>query len=461
MTTLDAIRPVAVIGAGFSGTMAALHLLPRLGARAILLCERGERFGRGVAYATSDSWHLLNVRATNMSAFPDQPRHFLDWLDAHATTHTDDIHTTPAGTFVSRRIYGDYLASLLTTAVSGREGASRLILVPDEVVDLVLEPGGYQLVLAGGVTHRIAGAVLAAGNLLPESAGSERHVADPWTVPFTEGLQDGAPVVIVGTGLTMVDIALHLRHAGFGGPVVALSRRGLQPQPHAAAPPWPLPSFSKPERRSPARLLRRLRQEIAAAAAQGLPWQSVIDSVRQETSEIWRGIQTDQQGSFLRHARPWWDVHRHRMSPPVSAALDTMTATGFLTVRAGHIVDIEEENEATIVHFRPRGTAEIETIAAQRIIEASGSVAPDRCGMPLLQRLTERGLVRLDRHRLGFDQADDLSLIGASGEKTPGLWGLGPLGTGAFWECVAVPDIRLQAVRVADGIARGLGETHS
>ena len=452
----DSIRPIAVIGAGFSGTMAALHLLPRLGSRAILLCERGERFGRGVAYATSDSWHLLNVRATNMSAYPDQPGHFLDWLDAHVTTHADDIHTTPAGTFVSRRSYGDYLASLLTTAVTGREGASRLILVPDEVVDLVPELGGYRLVLAGGVTHGVAGAVLAAGNLLPESAASGRHVADPWAVPFTEGLEDGAPVVIVGSGLTMVDLALHLRHAGFGGPVVALSRRGLRPQAHAVAPRWPLPLLSEPERRSPALLLRRLRQEAAAAAEQGVPWQSVVDSLRPITSEIWQGIPLDLQDSFLRHARPWWDVHRHRMSPPVSAALESMMATGFLTVRAGHIIDIEEESDATIVRFRPRGTGEIETIAAQRIIEASGSVAPDRCGMPLMQRLTERGLVRLDRHRLGLDQSDDLSLIGVSGEKTPSLWGLGPLGTGAFWECVAVPDIRLQAVRVADGIARGL-----
>ena len=445
--------PVAVIGAGFSGTMAALHLLPRLGQRAILLCERGERFGRGVAYGTDDAWHLLNVRAANMSAFPDQPHHFLEWLAAQGARSAGESHETPAGTFVSRRLYGDYLTQLLNGAVTGREGATRLILVPDEAVDLVPEHGGYRLVLAGGVTHHVDAAVLALGNLPPEEPAGTLHVADPWTTPFTGGLRDGEPVVVIGTGLTMVDVALHLRHAGFGGPVVAISRRGLHPRSHVATTPWPMRALTEAERRSPARLLRRLRREAVAADGASASWHGVVDALRPMVSEIWRGFPVERQQSFLRHARPWWDVHRHRMAPPVSEAFHAMIASGWLTIHAGHVEAITEGSDTATVSFRPRGTGRSVAIPAQRVINASGSTAPDQSCLALVGRLFERGLVRTDRHGLGLDQTDDLALVGANGTPTPRLWALGPLGTGSFWECVAVPDIRQQAARLAADIA--------
>ena len=457
MTAPASTLPVAVIGAGFSGTMAALHLLPRIGSRSILLCERGGRFARGIAYGTDDPGHLLNVRAANMSAYPEQPDHFLDWLGRAEAARPEQVHATSAGTFVSRHLYGQYLASLLNDAVAGRDGASRLILVPDEAVDLVPEADGYRLVLAGGVSHRIAGVVLAAGNLLPAGSESDPHVANPWATTFTDGLSEGEPVVVVGSGLTMVDIALHLQRAGFAGPLIAISRRGLRPHVHAATTRRPALCFTDQECASPALLLRRLRREVVAVSGAGVPWRDVVDSLRPITSRLWRGFSADRQDSFLRHARPWWDVHRHRTAPPVGAALEAMIASGFLTIRAGHIVNLAAAGRAVQVTLRPRGATATATIVAQRVINASGSRAPDRCGNPFIERLIGRGLVRLDRHGLGLDQTDDLCLVGTSGERSPGLWALGPLGAGAFWECVAVPDIRQQAVHVAETIARSLG----
>ncbi len=456
MTEPSSTLPVAVIGAGFSGTMAALHLLPRLGSRSILLCERGERFARGIAYGTDDPGHLLNVRAANMSAYPGQPDHFLDWLARAEAVRPEQVYATAAGTFVSRDLYGRYLASLLNEAVAGREGASRLILVPDEAVDLVPAADGYRLTLAGGLEHRVSGVVLAAGNLLPAGGPAEPYVANPWAASFTDGLLQGEPVVVVGSGLTMVDIALHLRRAGFAGPLVAVSRRGLRPHTHAATARRPTPSFTDRECASPALLLRRLRQEVAAAAGEGATWREVVDSLRPITSRLWRGFSPDRQDSFLRHARPWWDIHRHRTAPPVGEAVEAMIASGFLTIRAGHVVDLAVGERAVEVTIRPRGATATATIVAQRVIDASGSRAPDRCGNPFIERLIGRGLVRLDRHRLGLDQTDDLAMVGASGDRTRRLWALGPLGTGAFWECVAVPDIRQQAVQVAATIADAL-----
>lgn len=453
VTSPSPTLPVAVIGAGFSGTMAALHLLPRLGARPILLCERGERFACGIAYGSDDPGHLLNVRAANMSAYPEQPNHFLDWLERAPGARPEQVHATSAGTFVSRHLYGQYLTSLLNEAVAGQDGASRLILVPDEAVDLVPEADGYRLILAGGVSHKIAGAVLAVGNLLPAGTEGDRYIANPWATTFTDGLREGEPVVVVGSGLTMVDIALHLQRAGFAGPLIAVSRRGLRPHVHAATTRRPVPSFTAQECASPTLLLRRLRREVVAVSGEGASWRDVVDSLRPITSGLWRGFSPDRQDSFLRHARPWWDIHRHRTAPPVGPALEAMIASGFLTIRAGHIVNRAATDRDVRVTLRPRGAGETVTIVAQRVINAAGSRAPDRCGNPIVERLIGRGLVRPDRHGLGLDQTDDLALVGASGDRTSGLWALGPLGAGAFWECVAVPDIRQQAVHVAERMA--------
>jgi uncharacterized NAD(P)/FAD-binding protein YdhS len=444
--------PIAVIGAGFSGTMVALHLLARIGPRAILLCERGGRFAHGAAYGTGEPGHLLNVRAANMSAYPDRPDHFVDWLAMREPGDEAQVHETPAGTFVSRGLYGRYLASLLQTALAEEAGSHRLILVGDEVVDLLPDDGGYRLVLAGGRQHRVAGAVLAMGNRLPVQVELGPYIANPWSCAFAMELRQGEPVVVVGSGLTMVDVALQLHAAHFSGPVIAISRRGLLPLTHGATTPWPRPALSEEARGSLPRLLRRLRSEVEAAGAAGVSWRSVVDSLRPITLALWQGLPAAEQRRFLRHARPWWDIHRHRMAPPVGQQIAAMIAGSYLQVRAGRIQSVETAPDGASVSYRPRNGRQVEEIRAQRVINATGTVAPEQANSPLLERLIIAGLARPDRHVLGLQLTDGLAVVGEGG-VTPGLWALGPLGRGVFWECTAVPDIRNQAAQVAEGIA--------
>lgn len=75
------IEHVAIIGAGFSGTLQAINLLRHEGPRATLI-ERAPVAGTGLAYGAAHPSHVLNVRAANMSAFPDDPSHFVRWLEA-------------------------------------------------------------------------------------------------------------------------------------------------------------------------------------------------------------------------------------------------------------------------------------------------------------------------------------------------------------------------------------------
>ena len=447
-------RPIAVIGAGFSGTLTALHLLSRTSDRQILLCERNERFGRGIAYGTIDPDHLLNVRASNMSAFPDRPEHFVHWLER--TGPHAGMHRTPAGTFVSRQLYGRYLSALLKDALSGADGASRLILVPDEVIDIVPQGSGHRIGLAGGRTIEVAAAVLAIsqGSRPDDEAGLV--VMDPWTSPFAEGLDRSRPVVVIGSGLTMVDIVLQLHRSGFDGPIVAISRRGLLPRSHAATQWWPAPAPTAHDLTSLARMMRHLRRHAAGAEAAGVGWRSAFDSLRPYISDLWLSLDPDAQRRFLRHARPWWDIHRHRMAPPVAQRIDDLLSRGQLDVRAGWIETVAARGDHARVAYRPRGQSAVQVIEAQRVIVATGTRSLERCGNPLLHRLVDQGLARPDIHGLGLDIDPAFAVLDRTGQATSCLWAVGPLGRGVLWECTAVPDIRQHAVIVADHVVAAL-----
>lgn len=441
---------IAVIGAGFSGTMTALHLLDHRPSRRILLCERGPTFGRGPAYSTDDPAHLLNVRAGNMSAFPDRPDHFVDWLGRLDDVPPRHRHDTPVGMFVSRALYGRYLSSLVQDVLSEGDGACRLRIVPDEVVGLERgAAGGFTLRLAGGRSHDVAGAVLAVGNLVPARGGTPGLVVDnPWEVSCAAGLDPDRPVVVIGSGLTMVDVVIGLWSAGFSGPILAISRRGLAPRMHAAPAPW-RSGLDTDDRPTTIGLLRAVRREVRAAARAGIPWQSVIDAMRPITARLWRRLSDIEQARFIRHLRPWWDVHRHRMAPPVGQQVNGLIRRGYLSIVAGQVRSVEAEGDGIAVAWRGRGETDARRIVAQRVVSASGPRPLAETKDGLLGALMRSGLVRPDRHGLGLDVTEDLELVDRDGQVVRGLWALGPIVRGTFWECTAVPDIRNEASRLA------------
>ncbi|TGD96170.1 FAD/NAD(P)-binding protein [Methylobacterium nonmethylotrophicum] len=441
---------IAVVGAGFSGSMAALHLLSALPRPwSVLLCERAGSFGRGLAYGTDAPAHLLNLRAANMSAYPDQPEHFSAWLAALPEDDRSGIVAMPAGTFAPRALYGRYLAELLTQGVVA-EGAPRLHLVHDAVTDLVPVADGYSLRTEGGAAYSVAGAVLAMGNLTGPGAPPSRHRLDPWRPEAFGRLHPDRPVLVVGTGLTMVDAVASLRGRGFSGRIVALSRRGLVPSVHAPTRPWPVPDLRADDLASLTRLTRRIRAEIATARRAGRDWRDVIDALRPIIGYLWRSLPGPERARFLRHLRPFWDVHRHRAAPPAAAAIAAEIAAGRLSVRAGRILAIADGPGGAAVTIRPRHGGADETLAAQGIVDATGIGRIDETGDPLLRRLVLRGLARPDAFGLGLAAGDDYRLRATR----PGrLWTLGPLLRGTLWECVAVPDIRSQAAEVAALVA--------
>jgi len=151
-------------------------------------------------------------------------------------------------------------------------------------------------------------------------------------------------------------------------------------------------------------------------------------------------------------------VHRHRMAPPIAQQIAGLVRQGYLQVRAGHLIGLERSGRLARVSYRPRGGGEPVSLEAQRIIDARGASAVGEAQDPFVTRLLKRGLVRLDRHRLGLEVTADLQAMDRSGAPTPGLWALGPLVRGVFWECMAVPDIRVQAVQLAGQMELAFGD---
>jgi uncharacterized NAD(P)/FAD-binding protein YdhS len=451
---------IAVIGGGFTGSLLAIHLLRKAppGTRVHLL-DRSGRFGSGLAYGTQHAGHLFNAPAGRMSAFADRPRNFLNWLGRRSDQVLAGV-VPVEGAFVPRHLYGAYLRDLLLDALCGA-APDTLVLRHDDVVALDEEGARLTLHLASGERLPVDAAVVAGGNfpavpVLSTDAAfrrSRRWRPDPWANDALRGLDPTAPVLLIGTGLTMVDSTVSLLAQGHVGPIHALSRHGLLPLAHAAVPaavpppPHGLPTTLRA-------LTRLLRQQAHRAVAEGKPWQSVVDALRPVTQELWQTMPLEDRARFLRHVRPWWDVHRHRMAPAVATQIEGALARRQLRVHAGRVIGCKLAGEGVDVQFRPRGGGDPVALHIARVVNCCG-LAPDitKVADPLLQSLLGGGIARPDPLRLGLDVTSKGALRDRDGMASERLFAVGTLTRGVFWEVTAVPDLRHRC----EAVARHLG----
>lgn len=439
---------VAIIGGGFSGALLAINLLRHGGPRATLI-ERRRLAGEGIAYGDADPSHLLNVRAANMSAFPDEPDHFVRWLE-------DRGQPGASGTFVARKLYGSYLRELLDSARIANPG--RLTIIQGSAHDINCNGDTVVVLLDNGDLVGADHAVLAIGNLPPHAPpgldqaaiASGCYYGDPWGQNPAKGLRAGDEVLILGTGLTMVDMVQKLQSSGFTGRITALSRRGLLPRAHGGQ-----KAFRRIQDR-PGTKVSSLVAAVRTRAGQ-VGWRNAVDELRPFTQSLWRAANADQRGRFLRHLRPWWDVHRHRIAPAVADSLDRLIAQGQLRVIAAKAVQFAPAKGGLEVTYRLRGQGAEQAATFARVINCLGPQGDlNRSSDPLLRRLLARDLLRPDPAQLGIDVDAQHRVVGASGSVSDRLLAVGPMTRGAFWEIVAVPDIRVQTW----SLARRLSNAH-
>ncbi len=448
---------VLIIGGGASGVLLACHLLrnPASDLQVTLIEKRAE-VGRGVAYCTTNPNHLLNVRAANMSAFPDQPDHFWRWLGAREDGGPGTWQTGGGPfCFAPRKVYCEYLTSLIAPLRPGGERSGRLSIIKGECVSIAQFPFSIAITLADGSFHQGDFAVLATGH--EASAGHTGRYIDPWTAPADAGVEPDSRMLLLGTGLTMVDYVLSLSRAGHNGPVLAMSRRGLLPRAHRDVEPLPIDRTDVPFGKGTPDLLRWLRNRIEEHARQGGDWRSVLDGIRPFVQEIWQGLPTQARRSFLEHARAWWEVHRHRMAPEVEERIGATLASGRLQVMAAKLCGVDPGADDVLIRYRRRGATTVETMHVDKIVECRQiGPAPLKVVNPALCSLIERGLARLDALQLGIDVTPESAVINRSGVPSERLFAVGPVTRPAFWEIIAIPDICEQCMALANRLCRAL-----
>lgn len=447
---------VAIVGGGASGTLVAAQLLRRhhpAGLR-IVLIERRDEIGRGVAYSTPHDYHRLNVPIEQMGALPRDPRHFLRWASRRGAG-------VVVGDFAPRGLFGDYLRSLLDEAE--RTAAEGVVLqrlhagVVGATVDDDRAIARLQLDSGGEIeADRV---VLAFGNLAPadppgaddELLASGRYEADPWDPTLGPRAAADDLVLLLGTGLTMVDVALTLGRETFQPRFVAVSRKGLMPQPHrrgAGLPPR-RPQILR-ERIRLDEVVDKIADEVAAAEAAGGDWRQVIDGLRPVTNQIWHRFSDADRRTFVSRLSRRWDVHRHRMAPEVAAMLGRLRRSHRLEVGGASIESMRAEGDRVTVTL-DRGDAGIQELSVSRVVNCTGPALDLRDARePLLDSLFAVGAIRTGPLRLGLDHDSRGSLVRGDGESSPVLFGIGPVRKGRLWETTAIPEIRNQAFDLAD-----------
>lgn len=440
-----------IIGGGASGTLLAANLLRNSNGKdlRVNIVEKRGRLGRGVAYSTGDPVHLLNVPAAKMGAFADDIGGFHRWL-------SENGHSFAEGDFVPRMLFGQYLSDVLGTAAA-EAGEDKLIHRDDEALGIDLDENWANVRLASGETLVSDAAILAFGNFLPPDpnipdtgyTSHPKYFRDQWHSDLYSKISPDDPILIIGTGLSMVDLALHFHDTGHQGKVTAISTRGLLPEVHAAAKPYPS-FFHEIENMSRVTdIMRVVRRHAKNAESAGSNWRGVIDSLRPHTQQIWRRLSLPEKRIFMEHLSRHWNVARHRMPPQAAAVLNEMQAAGKLEILRGRLSAIEVDTaDKLVTRYRSAGV-EI-SLVTNAVINCIGSESNfERIDSPLVKHLLASGTIKKDGLSMGIAADENYRIIDAAGRPLPQLRTLGTALKGTLWETTAIPEIRHQAGELA------------
>lgn len=463
-------QTIAIVGGGFSGTMVAAHVVRRASATGrpvhVVLFDRHSSFGEGPAYRTAESAHLLNVPAAKMSAWPDDPESFLTWARARDASVT-------GGDFLPRKLFGEYVrATFQSVAAAAGEGITAEIR-QDEVRSIERTSHGFCLTGASGQETEAAAIVLATGHRPPDdplrgrwSGSRTRYIPDPWASLALTAVAPDEPVLVLGTGLTTVDILLTLGREPRSAPIIAISRRGLLPESHATKPVTPIDptAWVKELRELPGgpsarALLSKVRREIVAAVARGEDWRGVIDGMRPHTPKLWGALSPIEARRFLRHVRGFWEVRRHRMAPRVAETVARMAAQGDFRTIAGRVVAARGDAHGVTLELRRRGATDVETIRVGWVVNCTGPGVDAKSGLdPAVASLLRSGDLVADPLGLGVIAGPRGEAIDERKRPCSDLIVVGTLRKPQLWESTAVPELRVQASEAADAVVRFLGD---
>jgi len=447
------MKKILIIGAGFSGVMTAVHLLRSSPSEKIeiLLLNRSGRMARGLAYGTQSSDHTLNVPCGNMSAFPDDPSNFLKFAQSIDPA-------VSAGSFISRKIYGDYLENLLTTSEKSSVKNLKLNRVIGEAKRLEFDVDGGYVWLSDDRCYKWNKLVLAFGHFPSSNPdvldrtfyNSSRYIRDPWNMEDFSKIPATSPVLLLGTGLTAVDASISLLRRNSNRSITAVSRRGLLPQPHRHTTHKPATSYALEKllghENTVSSQLKFFLKEINALKNSGGDWRDAFAALRPHTTAIWEKMGEKQRRQFIRHLQPYWDSHRHRVAAIIHDRFEVAKTNGIVKTFAGRIKSFEEMQNHVKVHIQPRGSLEMLNIQAEYVINCTGPASNlERVDNELVRQLISENRITPDKLGLGLHLAPNGAVIGGGGKISSSLYYVGPLLKADKWEATAVPELRIYA----------------
>lgn len=466
-STVSAVPSVCIIGGGFSGCVTAAHVLRRAAESgqsvAVHLVERRGTAGEGAAYGTQDPSHLLNVRASNMSAIASEPDHFVRWLQARGSA-------VGSADFAPRMEYGQYIRDTLDAAARAARGVASLSMCHDEARRVIRRPdGGWRIHCARGPSIAADAVVLASGHRPPGDplhgrwhGSRDRWIADPWKPHSVTAIQPDEPVTIIGSGLTAVDALLSLAGTNApprSAPIWVISRRAWLPQPHATIGPKPaaldahVAALMAAPRLTARALVRWFRGLLEEAQATKADWRTVVDGLRPHTATIWRAMPDAERARAIRHIRPLWEVHRHRMAPGVAEQVRAACERGHVRMIAGRPERADSTDDAVdlLVRTPSRGEGAEQVLRIAWVVNCTGPISAHAGDAdPAIASLLMSGDLCADRLGLGVDTDSQGRARAADGRIADDLLLVGTLRRPDCWESTAVPELRAQAAEVAE-----------
>jgi uncharacterized NAD(P)/FAD-binding protein YdhS len=453
------MKTICIIGGGFSGLMTAVQLLSKGSELKIKIANEGHPPGCGIAYNTDRDEHLLNVPAGRMSAFSDQPKHFTDWLLAKEEYRKYQGNNL-SNTFLPRKIYGEYITELIAPFLKDK----RLELINCRAIGILKEKENYLVKFDNDSFIEANYVVLAMGNYLPAPPrisdvsilNHENYYADPWKNDLIKDIRPDENILIIGTGLTMIDWVSALTGTGFKGKIHSVSPRGYLPESHTEASAYP-DFYREIKNKGLIEILRIVRFHIKKAERLSVPWQSVIDSLRPHAKDIWLGLSEKEKQQFISHLRHIWGVARHRLPADVHAAVRKLIQTGQVKVTGARLQSIYHDGNEFQITLSSRKIAEKIELKASRIINCTGpQINFNEINDPFVKSLISQNLVSAHPLKMGIRASEEGKVKDARENIVSRLYAVGSLLRGVLWESTAVPELRINAEIVAQQIIQDI-----
>ncbi|TKT76301.1 FAD/NAD(P)-binding protein [Aquamicrobium sp. LC103] len=452
-------RSLVIVGGGFAGAVAAIKLLDGANAPlAVTVVDERDQPGRGVAYSTRETVHLVNGPARIFSLHAEDPDHFVRWLERHAGDEPWLEAGNAGETFVPRWTYGSYVGEELARAAADAAGRAPFKHVRARASDVRRVGERLHVELSNGTTLLADDVVLALGVFKAKprpteiaAAGHPGFVADPWNPAALDRIAGARDILLIGASLSMVDVVASMEARGFRGGYRVISRRGHLVQARREVAEWPDFFAGQPLPSTTRELLRRVRTERRAIAAANGDWRSLLSVLRPRIADLWRGASTDERVRFARHLRSLWDVTLHQAAPPSRKWLEQAEREGRFASAAGRLLDLSPRGDRLAARIRWRG-GEVEQADFDAVVDCRGHQEHDwrRIDDPFVQRLLERGLVRPHATGFGIDATLEGDIIDRRGELIPGLRAIGHPLRGVAWESSSIPEQLTQAKALAD-----------